>query len=217
MNYPKMIASVNQMEPVPRRIRAMLAGRIVVDTTRAVYLWEWPNYPQYYIPVDDVGEEFLVDENHEQRLSRGLARRFGLRVGVTERPRAARLYTADSITGLEGLMRFEWDALDTWLEEDEEVFVHPRNPYTRVDAVRSTRHVRIELDDVVLAESHSPVLLFETGLPTRYYLNRSEVNFDALQHSATVTPCPYKGRTSLPLSLSRWFISADQFWWRLVR
>src|SRR6185436_17225480 len=77
-----------------------------------------------------------------------------------------------------------------------EIFVHPRNPYARVDAVRSTRSVRVELDGVLLADSSSPVLLFETGLPTRYYLNRTEVNFDALTHTDTLTRCPYKGPTS---------------------
>jgi uncharacterized protein (DUF427 family) len=95
-----------------------------------------------------------------------------------------------------GCVRFEWDALDAWFEEDEEVFVHPRSPYTRVDALRSTRAVRIELDGVVLAESSSPVMVFETGLPTRYYLNRTEVNFEHLEPSDTVTACPYKGKTS---------------------
>ena len=95
-----------------------------------------------------------------------------------------------------GTVRFDWDALDAWFEEDEEVFVHPRNPYTRVDVIRSTRRVRIELDGALLAESSSPVMLFETGLPTRYYFNRTELNFSHLVPTETVTACPYKGRTS---------------------
>jgi uncharacterized protein (DUF427 family) len=97
---------------------------------------------------------------------------------------------------LDGYVRFDWEALDAWFEEDEEVFVHPRNPYTRVDALRSTRRIRVELEGVTLAESSSPVLLFETGLPTRYYLNRTDVDFTRLEPSATVSACPYKGRTS---------------------
>ena len=83
-----------------------------------------------------------------------------------------------------------------WFEEDEEVFVHPRNPYTRVDALRSTRPVRIEFEGVLLAESSSPVMVFETGLPTRYYLNRTEVRFDHFVPCPTVTRCPYKGTTT---------------------
>ena len=92
------------------------------------------------------------------------------------RPQALRVYGEDALPGLAGMARFEWDALDAWYEEDEQVFVHPRNPYTRVDAIRSSRRVRIELDGVVLAESASPVMVFETGLPTRYYLNRTDLN-----------------------------------------
>jgi uncharacterized protein (DUF427 family) len=194
--YPAMITPVDHIEPVPRRIRAVLAGQIVVDTTDARYLWEWPNYPQYYIPISDVKPEFLVDEDHTQKLHRGTARRYGLRVGGVSRPAALRVYGEDALSGLAGLARFEWASLDAWFEEDEEVFVHPRNPYTRVDALRSTRRVRVEVDGTVLAESASPVLLFETGLPTRYYLNRTEVDFAHLVPTETVTACPYKGTTT---------------------
>jgi len=138
----------------------------------------------------------LVDEDNPQRLKRGTARRHGLRVGEISRPSSVSVYTDDAMAGLAGMVRFDWAALDAWFEEDEEVFVHPRDPYTRVDALRSTRHVRVELDGVVLADSSSPVLVFETGLPTRYYLNHTEVNFAHLVPTDTETACPYKGRTS---------------------
>ncbi len=195
-DYPQMIVPVDHIEPVPRRIRAVLAGQTVVDTTEALYVWEWANYPQYYIPIADVRADLLIDEEHAQSLRRGTARLHGLRVGDIARPSSARLYSDDALKGLAGMVRFEWNALDAWFEEDEEILVHPRNPYTRVDALRSTRRVRIELEGVVLAESASPVMVFETGLPTRYYLNRTEVNFDHLDPSDTVTSCPYKGQTS---------------------
>jgi uncharacterized protein (DUF427 family) len=112
------------------------------------------------------------------------------------RSHAARVYTDESLAGLADMVPFRVESLDAWFEEDEEVFVHPRNPYTRVDAIRSTRSVRIELDGVMLAESSSPVMVFETGLPTRYYLNRNETNFDHLIRTETLTSCPYKGKTS---------------------
>jgi uncharacterized protein (DUF427 family) len=83
-----------------------------------------------------------------------------------------------------------------WFEEDEEVFVHPRNPYTRVDALRSSRTVRAELDGTLLARSSSTVMVFETGLPTRYYFDRTAVDFHHLRPTPTQTACPYKGRTS---------------------
>lgn len=94
------------------------------------------------------------------------------------------------------MARFEWDALDAWFEEDEQVLVHPRDPYTRVDALRSTRHIEVRLDGTLLAESTSPALVFETGLPTRYYLNRTDVDLAHLSASDTVTQCPHKGTTS---------------------
>ncbi|SEP04343.1 DUF427 domain-containing protein [Amycolatopsis saalfeldensis] len=194
--YPAMITETDHVEPVPRRIRATLGGRVVLDTTRALYVWEWPPYPQFYIPVADVTPGLLFDEDHPQRLKRGTARRHALRVGEVVKPAAARVYGEDAVSGLAGHVRFEWAALDSWFEEDEEVFVHPRNPYTRVDALRSTRHVRVALEGVTLAESSSPVLLFETGLPTRYYFNRTEVDFTHLVPTTTVTACPYKGRTT---------------------
>ena len=195
-DYPKMITPAWHVEPVPRRVRAMLGGEVVLDTTDARYVWEWPNYPQYYIPLADVHPSVLVDEQHDQKLRLGTARRHGLRVGDISRPGSARVYTDDAASGLVRTVRFDWDALDAWFEEDEEIFVHPRSPYTRVDALRSTRTVRVERDGVVLAESSSPVMVFETGLPTRYYLNRAEVNVEHLLPTATVTACPYKGKTS---------------------
>jgi len=105
------------------------------------------------------------------------------------------VFDSDGDGPVAGYVRFEWDALD-WFEEDEPIMGHPRNPYARVDALRSHRHVRVELDGVVLADTHSPVLLFETGLPTRYYIDRTDVAFEHLEASQTQTVCPYKGITS---------------------
>ena len=92
-------------------------------------------------------------------------------------------------------MRFEWNVVQ-WFEEDERIVGHPRNPYSRVDALRSHRHVRVEVDGITLADTSSPVLLFETGLPTRYYIDRTDVAFEHLIPSDTQTLCPYKGTTS---------------------
>ncbi|HWH11651.1 MAG TPA: DUF427 domain-containing protein, partial [Solirubrobacteraceae bacterium] len=181
--HPQPIVPVGHVEPAPRRVRAVLGGQVVLDTTRALYVWEWPHYPQYYVPVADVDADLLVDEQHAERLDLGVARRHGLRVGELSRPGCVQIFGDDSHAGLAGTARLQWDALDAWFEEDEEVFAHPRSPYSRVDALRSTRTVRIELDGVVLAESSSPVMVFETGLPTRYYVNPTEVDFDHLSRS----------------------------------
>jgi uncharacterized protein (DUF427 family) len=201
-DYPRSIIPVDTIEPVPRRIRGHLGGSVVFDTTRALYVWEWANYPQYYLPLADIDTSLLVDENHVQKLHRGTARRHGLRVGGTDnapeihRPGTVRVFGSDALESLADHARFDWNALDAWFEEDEQVFVHPRNPYARVDALRSHRPVRVELDSVVLAESSCTVMVFETGLPTRYYFDRTAVNFQHLMPSPTETACPYKGVTS---------------------
>jgi uncharacterized protein (DUF427 family) len=191
-----MVVEVDRVEPAPRRVRGLIGSRTVFDTTRARYLWEWAGYPQYYVPLDDVDVSLLEDEHVAHDQPRGTAAEHALVLDGARRPHAARLYGEDAIDGIRGTARFRWDALDAWYEEDEEVFVHPRNPYTRVDALRSSRHVRVELDGVVLADSSAPVLVFETGLPTRYYLPRLDVRFDALRPTDTRTECPYKGRTT---------------------
>jgi uncharacterized protein (DUF427 family) len=108
-------------------------------------------------------------------------------------PGGARRYPDSPIEDLRHLVRLDWDAMSEWFEEDEIVYTHPRDPYTRVDVLASSRQVRIEADGVVLAETRSPRLLFETGLPTRYYLPLADVRMDLLRPSSSETYCPYKG------------------------
>jgi uncharacterized protein (DUF427 family) len=198
-DYPQMAAARGRIEPVPRRVRGFLGHELVFDTTAARYVWEVPYYPQYYIPLADVVAGFLVDENHPQKVQFGPSRLHSLvGAGQTDHS-AARVFDADSDGSVAGTVRFEWDPL-RWFEEDEPIYGHPRNPYARVDALRSHRQVRVELDGpdgrVVLADTRSPVLLFETGLPTRYYIDPTDIAFEHLESSPTQTLCPYKGTTS---------------------
>jgi uncharacterized protein (DUF427 family) len=195
-DYPSFLSETNQVEPVPRRIRAVLAGETVVDTTDARYVWEWTGFPQYYIPLADIRAGVLVDEDGTEETPRGDVKIFGVRVGEVHRPKAAKVLGAAKVDGLDDTVRFEWSAFDAWYEEDEQVFVHPRNPYVRVDALRSHRHVRVSLEGITLADSTTPVLVFETGLPTRYYFDRTDVDFGHLAPTSTQTACPYKGVTS---------------------
>lgn len=90
---------------------------------------------------------------------------------------------------------FSWEPglLDLWLEEDEEVFAHPRDPYKRVDALPSARHVQVAIGGTIVADTRSPVLLFETTLPTRYYIPRADVRLDLLTPTGNSSACPYKG------------------------
>ncbi|MEE4592695.1 DUF427 domain-containing protein [Streptomyces sp. DSM 41524] len=195
-DYPAMIVPVGHVEPVPRRIRGFVAGRPVFDTVRARYVWLWPGYPQYCVPRDDIVEGALVDEGRSMALKVGGARRQTLRTGSLTRPGAAWEWGEDAPSGIVGQVTFRWEAIDAWFEEDEQVFVHPRSPYTRVDALRSGRAVRVELDGAVLADAPSSVMVLETGLPTRYYLDRVYLDWTRMEPTETVTSCPYKGMTS---------------------
>jgi uncharacterized protein (DUF427 family) len=95
-----------------------------------------------------------------------------------------------------GFVRVPWNEVDAWFEEDEEVFVHVRDPYHRIDVVPTSRKVRISVDGVVLAESTSVVGLYETSLPPRWYFPREDVRTDLLERSDTLTRCPYKGQAT---------------------
>jgi uncharacterized protein (DUF427 family) len=195
-DYPQMAAERGRVEPAPRRVRGYVDGVLVFDTVAARYVWEVPYYPQYYVPMKDVRTQYLVDEDHAQRVQFGASRSHALNVNGVTIAEAARVFGDDAIPGVADTARFTWDAID-WFEEDERIVGgHPRNPYARVDALRSHRHVRVERDGVVLADTHAPVLLFETGLPTRYYIDRTDVTFEHLLATDTQTACPYKGVTS---------------------
>ena len=194
--HPSLIVPVGHVEPVPRRVRGLIGGNVVFDTRRALYVWEWRAYPQFSIPIEDLVDGSLVDDHHTEHHGAGSARRHTLLAGTEVREGAAWVWDTDAPKSLQGTVRFEWDALDSWFEEDEPVFAHPRSPYSRVDALRSSSSVRVEVDGVVLADAPNCVKLFETGLPTRYYVERMYVDWTRLRHSDTVSQCPYKGTTS---------------------
>ena len=184
-----------RVEQGSKRIRAYLGGELVADTTRPLLVWEKPYYPTYYFPVADVRTDLLSEDGGiAHSPSRGDARIFTVRAGGQERSGAVLLYEQSPFDELHETIRLDWSAMDAWFEEDEEVFTHPRDPYTRVDILPSSRHVRVEVDGVTVAESTKPTLLFETGLPVRYYLPKTDVRMDLLARSATSSHCPYKGQ-----------------------
>lgn len=173
-----------RIEPCAKRVRTYLGGEAVADTTQVVLVWEKPYYPTYFFPRRDVraklvpaGDPGLFDVVAGSRTASGAA-----------------MQRAEP--ELRGLVRLEWGAMDEWFEEDEPVYVHPRDPYSRVDILASTRHVRVEVDGVTAADSRQPRVLFETGLPPRYYLPLTDVRMDLLLPSDTSTSCPYKGTAS---------------------
>lgn len=183
-------------EPGSKRIRTYLAGHLVADTTRPLLVWESPRYPTYYVPADDVQAELVGTGATKSSPSLGIAEIYDISVGGHIAAGAACVYPDPELDALRDHVRLVWDAMDSWFEEDEEVFFHPRDPYTRVDALRSTRHVVVELDGVVLADSRAPVMLYETGHVPRHYLPAADVRRDLLMRSEHVTHCPYKGSTT---------------------
>jgi uncharacterized protein (DUF427 family) len=177
-----------------KRIRAYLGGELVADTTEPLLVWEKPQYPAYYFPVGDVRTELLeADGGVVRSPSRGDGHTFTVKAGGKQVTGAALRYEASPFEELRDAIRLDWHAMDAWFEEDEQVFTHPRDPYTRVDILPSSRHVRIELDGLTIAETDKPTLLFETGLPVRYYLPMTHVRMDLLTSSESVSHCPYKG------------------------
>jgi uncharacterized protein (DUF427 family) len=183
-----------RIEAATKRVRAYLGGEPVADTTRPTLVWEGPHYPVYYFPLEDVRTDLLSEDGGVAHSpSRGDGRTFTVRAGGKEAAGAALRYDESPIPELRDAIRLDWDAMDAWFEEDEQVFTHVRNPYTRIDILPSSRHVRIEVDGVTVAESTSPRLLFETGLRTRYYLPKTQVRMDLLVPTQTITHCPYKG------------------------
>ena len=185
-----------RIERAAKWVRAYLGGVLVADTTGPLLVWEAPYYPTYYIPVADVRTDLLEPDGGAgvHSPSRGEGRTFTIKAGGREAVGAALRYEESPLEELRDAIRLEWDAMDAWFEEDEQVFTHPRDPYTRVDILPSSRHVRVEVDGVTVAESAKPTLLFETGLPTRYYLPKTHVRMDLLTATEYVSHCPYKGQ-----------------------
>jgi uncharacterized protein (DUF427 family) len=180
-------------EPGHKRVRVYLAGELVADTKHPVLVWEWPYFPVYYIPVADIRAELIPSGATEHSPSRGDAEIYDVKVSGATAGGAARRYPDSPLEDLREAVRLDWAAMSEWFEEDEPVYTHPRDPYTRVDILASSRHVRVEIDGVAVADSRQPRILFETGLPPRYYLPLTDVRMDLLRPSATESHCPYKG------------------------
>jgi len=207
-------------EPTAKRIQAVLGGATVVDSTRAVLVWEPRRIvPSYAVPVQDVRGDLVpagavpAGAGPGDDVGVALADVTALRVLDPRVPFAVHSTAGEAVDlraagqvrpgagfrpadpDLAGLVILDFGAFDAWYEEDEQNVAHPRDPFHRIDVLPSSRQVRLELDGQVLAVSSRPVLLFETMLPTRYYLPRADVTA-GLVPSSTKTWCAYKGQAS---------------------
>ena len=171
----------------------MIGGTTVVDSRRSTFVWEIPYYPAWYFPVDDVAAELKENGGTVRSPSRGEGTRYDLVVDGVLVADAAWRHLDSPIEELRDLVRIEWDAMDAWFEEDVEVFVHPRSPYARIDVLPTSRHVRVLVDGEIVADTQRASILYETGLPPRYYIPKTDVRMDLLAPSQKSTGCPYKG------------------------
>jgi uncharacterized protein (DUF427 family) len=194
--YEKNPAYFVVVEPTPKRIRGMFNGEFVVDTTNAVILHEKNHVPVYYFPIEDVRADIISPTDHSTNCPyKGDASYWSLQVGDRMAENVVWSYKEplEECPELNGYMAFYWNKIDAWFEEDEEVYVHARDPYKRIDILQSSRHVEIVIDGVTVADTHRPTILLEGTLPTRYYIPRLDLRNEALVPTSTRTQCPYKG------------------------
>ena len=187
------------IEPCPRKVRVFFGEQLIAESTRVQLMHETNHLPVYYFPMEDVSMPLLSETDETSRCPhKGQARHWTVGIGERRAANAAWNYPTpiEGCPDISGLVAFHWNQMDAWYEEDEEVFGHPRSPYHRVDVLESSRHVVIELDGIVVADSRRPRCLFETTLPTRYYLPKLDVRTDLLRATGQTTRCPYKGTAS---------------------
>jgi uncharacterized protein (DUF427 family) len=182
-----------------RRVRVVFGGVTIADSRRVMLLHEYGRLPVFYFPVEDVRMDLMEATEHSTHSPlKGDASYWTIRVGDRISENAAWSYLNPLPEGppIKGYMAFYWNHMDAWHEEDEQVFAHARDPYKRVDILPSSRHVRVVLGGVTIANTCHPRLLLETGLPTRYYVPEQDIRMDLLEPTETTTRCPYKGQAS---------------------
>lgn len=185
-------------EPSERWVRGTKGDVTVVDSRRPVLVWEPGRpVPLYAFPREDVRTD-LLRETVRPATGRhaGATVFYDLEAGGGTVTEAAWTYPGEELAGYIAFAWFGREVLDHWSEEDEEIFVHPRDPHKRADALPSARHVQVGIEGTIVADTRSPVLLFETGLPVRYYLPREDVRLDLFTPSGHRTRCPYKGEAT---------------------
>src|SRR6202158_5870806 len=184
------------LEPSPRRVRVKFNGETIADSTSAHLLFETRHLAVYYFPRGDVRMDLLAPTDHHTFCPyKGTASYWTIRVGDKASENAVWGYPDpyDEVPALKDFVAFYWDRVDGWFEEDEEIFVHPRDPYKRVDVTASSRHVQVVVGGQIVADTKRARFLFETRLPTRYYIPPEDVRMDLLVPSDKATACPYKG------------------------
>src|ERR687895_897566 len=185
------------LQPLEYRLRAVFEKEVVVDTLRPFLLHQSGKLPVYYVARADVRQE-LLERGRREDDEIGTREWFALRVGERVAADAAWSYvqTPEEAAFVRDLVALKWNAVDEWFCEDEQLLGHPRDPFSRIDVYRTTRHVRVSLDGVVLADTRQTFVLHETGLPPRWYIPPEDVRTELLEPSSLRTRCAYKGSAS---------------------
>jgi uncharacterized protein (DUF427 family) len=182
-----------------RWVRVRFGGEWLASSKRMMLLRQHGFLPVYYFPVADVQVDLLEPTEYTTESPyKGTASYWNVVVDDRLAPCAAWSYL-DPKPGspdTRGYYSFDWHSMDAWYEESERLYVHARDPYVRVDALSSRRRVQVEVGGALVADTRRPVLLFETGLVTRYYIPPVDTRADLMRPSETFTMCPYKGRAS---------------------
>ena len=181
----------------PKRLRVFFGGEAIVDSVRA-NLFRGGGPPVYYFPKDDVRQDALAATGRTETNARGTMALYDVRAGERSAEGAAWEYveTADDVPFLAGTLAFRWNEMDAWYEEEEEVFVHAKDPFKRIETFRSARRVEVFAGGEKVADSTSPVVLLEPGHPLRYYLPKTDIRMEMLRSTETASRCPYKGRAN---------------------
>ncbi|MEM7348628.1 MAG: DUF427 domain-containing protein, partial [Chloroflexota bacterium] len=167
-----MAKQVWKFEPTDRWVRAVSQGETIADSKRAMLMIESAGEQDYFFPTEDVNKQFLQESDYTETSGyRGLKRFWHLKINDNQIENAAWTYEPkDKRPNFDGYIALNWNAIEHWYEEEEEIFLHPRNPYHRVDFIPSSRHVEVIVDGVKVVDTNTPLIIFETNLPTRYYI-----------------------------------------------
>ena len=183
-------------EPLRRRMRVMFAGAAIAQSDDVVILHEPGRYPVAYFRKADIADGVLSQTErvtHHPEL--GATTWYAVHRGEHEAPRGAWEHT--DLPAFAGILAdriaFAWHAMDAFYEEDERILGHAADAYHRIDIRQTSRHLLARDGDDVVAETHRPLVLYESGFAPRWYVPREDVRAQALTPVDRQTFCPYKG------------------------
>jgi uncharacterized protein (DUF427 family) len=187
------------VEPLRRRMSVELGGSVIARSDGAILMFEPARYPVAYFPLGDIDQDVLQATAHEStHADLGKTRWFDVVGGdgqITKRGAWQHVDPPAQALPLRDTVAFAWRAMDAFYEEDERILGHAADPYHRIDIRRTSRHLVVREGDQLVADTHTPLVLYESGFAPRWYVPRADIA-DALEPVEGQTFCPYKGLAS---------------------